>query len=177
MFMKRVIVASGNPVKIKATKAAFKKVFPDERIVVEGVMVNSGINEQPMGDEDTYKGAFNRACNAKKKTERADYWVGIEGGIDVKDSEMFTYTWMVVISKDKLGRARSGSFFLPNRISKLIKKGIELGEADDIVFGRSNSKQKNGAVGLLTGNVLTRTSFYETAIVLALIPFKNPKLY
>jgi non-canonical (house-cleaning) NTP pyrophosphatase len=54
---------------------------------------------------------------------------------------------------------------------------MELGEADDVYFGLSNSKQANGAVGLLTGNVLTRASFYEQAVIFALIPFKNPDLY
>jgi non-canonical (house-cleaning) NTP pyrophosphatase len=34
-----------------------------------------------------------------------------------------------------------------------------------------------GAVGILTGDVLTRTTYYEPAIILALIPFKNPELY
>jgi non-canonical (house-cleaning) NTP pyrophosphatase len=32
----------------------------------------------------------------------------------------------------------------------------ELGEADDIVFGITNSKQANGAVCILTGDILTR---------------------
>jgi non-canonical (house-cleaning) NTP pyrophosphatase len=59
----------------------------------------------------------------------------------------------------------------------LIKEGKELGEADDIVFQKENSKQKTGAVGLLTGNVLDRTSYYKEAIILALIPFKNKDLY
>lgn len=56
-------------------------------------------------------------------------------------------------------------------------EGKELGEADDLVFGQTNSKQANGAVGILTDNVLTRTTFYEPAVILALIPFKNPELY
>ena len=54
---------------------------------------------------------------------------------------------------------------------------MELGEADDIVFGQSNSKQKSGAVGLLTGDIIDRKSLYEEAVVLALIPFKNEELY
>jgi len=54
---------------------------------------------------------------------------------------------------------------------------MELGEADDRVFERSNSKQTNGAIGLLTGNVIDRTTLYAPAVVFALIPFKNPELY
>ena len=51
------------------------------------------------------------------------------------------------------------------------------GDADDIVFKRSNSKQQNGAVGILTDNVINRTDYYSHAIILALIPFTNTKLY
>ena len=57
-----------------------------------------------------------------------------------------------------------------------MRQGIELGHADDQVFGRSNSKQQNGSVGLLTGDVVDRTAYYVQAVILALIPFKNPTL-
>ena len=46
-----------------------------------------------------------------------------------------------------------------------------------MVFKRSNSKQKNGAVGILTDNLINRTYYYAHAIILALIPFSNTKLY
>ena len=42
---------------------------------------------------------------------------------------------------------------------------------------RSNSKQDNGAVGLLTDSVIDRAQLYEQAMILALIPFKNEILY
>jgi non-canonical (house-cleaning) NTP pyrophosphatase len=85
---------------------------------------------------------------------------------------------VVVKSRDgKIGKGKTGSFFLPPKVAELIGQGKELGDADDIVFGTSNSKQANGAVGILTGDVLTRTTFYEAAVILALIPFKNPELY
>ena len=45
------------------------------------------------------------------------------------------------------------------------------------MFGRTNSKQQNGAVGLLTGDVIDRIALYEPAVVLALVPFRNPRLY
>ena len=78
---------------------------------------------------------------------------------------------------DRESNARTASFRLPGRVRELVEQGLELGDADDLVFGKSNSKQQNGAVGLLTDNVETRTSLYEQAVVLALIPFKNSALY
>jgi non-canonical (house-cleaning) NTP pyrophosphatase len=52
---------------------------------------------------------------------------------------------------------------------------MELGDADDAVFGRSNSKQANGSIGLLTDDALTRTEYYVQAVIMALIPFKKPQ--
>ncbi len=90
---------------------------------------------------------------------------------------MAAFAWIVVRSQEMIGKARTGTFFLPPAVAELIRQGKELGEADDIVFGRSNSKQENGAVGLLTDNVIDRTQLYEHAMILALIPFKNESLY
>jgi non-canonical (house-cleaning) NTP pyrophosphatase len=54
---------------------------------------------------------------------------------------------------------------------------MELGEADDLVFGKANSKQQNGAVGLLTNDVIVRRTLYVPAVVMALIPFVKEELY
>jgi len=67
-------------------------------------------------------------------------------------------------------------FQLPKKIQKLIDEGFELGEADDLVFKRNESKKKNGAVGILTNNLIDRTKYYEEAVILSLIPFINKKL-
>ena len=90
---------------------------------------------------------------------------------------MAAFAWIVVRSKEMMGKGRTGTFFLPHAVAELIRQGKELGEADDIVFGRSNSKQENGAVGLLTDNAIDRVQLYEHAVILALIPFKNEALY
>ena len=106
------------------------------------------------------------------------YWVGIEGGVEeTVDGEMIAFAWVVVRDHQRVGRGRTGTFYLPPAVTDLIRQGKELGEADDIVFGRNNSKQENGAVGLLTGDVIDRAQLYEHAVILALVPFKNTALY
>lgn len=174
---KKIITASHNPVKIAAVKEGFNKMFSNVEIEIEGVSVPSGVSDQPMSDIITLKGAITRADNAMMQFPNADYWIGIEGGIEDLAGEMAAFAWVIILGKDKSGKARTGTFFLPPKVAKLVKQGKELGEADDIVFGHSNSKQKNGAVGLLTNNVIDRTSFYTEAVVLALIPFLNKELY
>jgi non-canonical (house-cleaning) NTP pyrophosphatase len=54
---------------------------------------------------------------------------------------------------------------------------MELGDADDQVFGKQNSKQQNDATGLLTRDILTREQLYRQAIILSLVPFQNKSLY
>lgn len=174
---RKVIIASENPVKIEAVIKGFNRMFPSEQFHFQGLSVPSEVEEQPIGDNITLKGAQNRARNAEKKSAGADFWIGIEGGVDRVANGTGAFAWIVIVSKDQVGKARTGTFFLPNEIVKLLDAGKELGEADDIVFGMSNSKQKDGAVGILTGNIINRTSLYEEAVILALIPFKNRKLY
>ena len=91
--------------------------------------------------------------------------------------ELAAFAWVVIRAKNLIGKGRTGTFLLPEAVSKLILNGMELGEADDIVFNQNNSKQKDGAVGLLTENLVDRCHLYAHAVILALIPFKNPKLY
>ncbi|MDP2860689.1 MAG: inosine/xanthosine triphosphatase [bacterium] len=176
--MKKIIIASKNPVKINATLNGFRKMFPNEQFEIEGVSVLSEVSDQPKSDSETFRGAWNRADNAYKENPNADFCVGIEGGIEEKNKDTEAFAWVVIKAKDGgLGKARTSTFFLPPQITELIKQGKELGEADDMVFGRTNSKQENGAVGILTDNVADRTKYYTEAVVLALIPFKNKKLY
>ena len=176
--MKTVVVASANPVKINTTRVGFAKMFPEETFDVHGISAPSDVSDQPLSGQETLQGATNRANNVSKIASNADYWVGIEGGLEEVNGEFEAFAWVLVKSRDgRMGKGRTGSFFLPKKVAELIKQGKELGEADDLVFGMTNSKQANGAVGILTGNVLTRTTYYEPAVMLALIPFKNHHLY
>ncbi len=192
--MKKIVVASKNPVKINATLSGFQKMFPGETFEIEGVSVPSGVGDQPKNDTEIFQGAWNRANNASEAIAGGDFWVGIEGGVDTfdpstqlragrlsvkeKNDDMEAFAWIIIKGKNgKFGKGRTGTFFLPPKVAELIRQGKELGEADDIVFQRKNSKQENGAVGILTGDVLNRTKYYAEAVIMALIPFKNEKLY
>ena len=175
--MKKIIIASNNPLKIKATINGFRKMFPDDEFKIEAVAVSSGVNDQPTTNEETLLGARNRAKNAFELTLHADYWVGIEGGIEEKNGEMAAFAWVVIKSNELSGKSRTGTFFLPNNVAGMIREGKEMGIVNDIIFNKKNSKQDNGAIGILTQNVIDRTQFYEHAIILALLPFKNVELY
>lgn len=175
--MPTIIVASKNPVKMNATLTSFQKMFPDEMFDATGVSVASGVSDQPMSSAETIQGAMNRAMNAREALPQADYWVGIEGGIDDTDVGMQCFAWVIVLGRDaRIGRGQTAVFYVPQEVADLVRDGIELGHADDQVFGRSNSKQQNGAIGLLTDDAVDRTSYYVQAVIMALVPFKNPTL-
>ena len=118
-----------------------------------------------------------RAKQAREGMPEANYWVGIEGGIEDTLDGMLTFAWVVVLDQQRIGRSRSGAFLLPTKVADLVRDGYELGTADDMVFGGVDTKRKNGAIGLLSGNVLDRVGLYEQAVILALLPFRNPDLY
>lgn len=171
------MVGSKNPVKIKCTENAFQALFEDS-FIVQGLSVDPQVATQPHGDVETYTGAYNRANECKKAFPEADYWVGIEGGVDEVGEQMVAFAWLVVLNNSSIiGKAKTGTFFLPEAISKLIREGMELGEADDKVFQRTNSKQGNGSVGILTNGVVNRMEFYGQGLILALIPFVQKTLY
>jgi len=130
-----------------------------------------------MTDNETLRGALNRVQNARALEPDAHYWVGIEGGVDTHSGSVESFAWVVVIGKDeRTGKARTAAYYLPEETAKLVREGMELGHADDLVFGRTNSKQSSGSVGLLTDDVIDRFAYYVQAVILALIPFKNANL-
>lgn len=174
--MTSIIVASTNPVKIEAARLGFERVFPADTLTASGINVPSGISDQPMSDEETLQGALNRATNARAAAPESDFWIGIEGGVEEKHGAMFAYAWIAVCSPEQTGLGRTGALLLPRELADLVRQGVELGIADDRVFGRSNSKQQNGAVGILTHDLIDRVAYYEHAMILALIPFVNPSL-
>src|SRR5690606_25120605 len=107
----------------------------------------------PMTEKETITGAENRVKNVMEKEPNADYWIGIEGGLEEFEGEFLTFAWVVVRSRNLVGKGRSGAFFLPEKIKDLMEKEhLELGDADDKIFGKSDSKRKNGSVGILTKN-------------------------
>ncbi|KAF4126607.1 Protein of unknown function DUF84 [Geosmithia morbida] len=173
-----VIVSSKNPTKIRAAEEGFAQLLP-ATYHVRGISVASGVPDQPFSDKETLLGAVNRVQNARAEEPDADYWVGIEGGVhfELDGGPIQSFAWVVVAGKDgRVGKSRTATYYLAEETAKLLRAGMELGHADDVIFGESNSKHKSGSVGLLTDDVVTRTGYYIPAVVLALIPFKNTAL-
>ncbi len=170
MATQKVVIASLNPAKINAVKSAFQSAFPQQAFEFVGISVPSEVADQPMTNEETHRGAVNRVKNAKVEMPTADFYVGLEAGIEGN----VTFAWMVIESDTHRGESRSASLMLPPEVLAQLADANELGDVMDKVFGTENIKQKGGAISLLTQNQLTRSSVYHQALILALIPFTNP---
>lgn len=181
----KVAVGSKNPVKVNATTQGLIRAINSDNVTVESSAfdVISDVSDQPMTDEETKRGASNRAINAYEAYRNANddqspnLSIGLEGGISI-DARNFMecFAYVCIYDGSKFGYGKSSTFQLPNAIRDLVVGGLELGDADDAVFGSSNSKQSGGTVGHLTNGIIDRTDYYIQPVVLAYIPFLHPEL-
>lgn len=172
--MVKVLVGSKNPVKINATKEAFAHYYAE--LDVQGVSVASGVPDQPMGEQN-YEGAITRAKNLAAEHE-ADFYVGIEGGIANEYAGWTSFGVVCVLDKNgKQGVGTSVHFPLPPVVVQELQKGKELGTVIDEIKQSQNEKQKSGAIGFLTKDAMSRTDIYAPAVISALIPFVQSKVF
>lgn len=167
--MYHVVAATTNPAKIKAISLAFDDVYGPSQYRIEGINVDSGVPLQPIGSTETRTGARQRVNNARQMRPKADFWVGVEAGIE----DNMTFAWMVIEHLQWRGESRSASLMLPDIILQGIRQGRELGDEMADLTGISNVKHKGGVIGIFTDGKLTRTSVYHQALLLALVPFHN----
>jgi len=171
-----VAVGSKNPVKVGAVRAVFAQIAPKAR--VEGIAVASTVPDQPVGDDETIRGAIARA-RAARDALGADLGVGIEGGV-VEESTggMHTCAWAAIAgANDRRGVGGSLAMSLPAAVADLVRGGVELGHAMDRLIGAHDTKRGKGAVGILTAGLVDRQRAYEVLVGYALAPFLTPELY
>jgi inosine/xanthosine triphosphatase len=171
----RIAVGSKNPVKLKAVERIVKRIWPDAEIIA--VETGSGVSAMPTTDDEAIAGATNRAKEALRAA-RADFGVGIEGGTAVTRYGMFLSGWAVVASKDgRLSLGSGGRLILPRVLMAKISQGEELGPAMDRIAGTSNIKQREGAIGLLTKNLVIREEALAIGVANAFAKFISPEYY
>jgi inosine/xanthosine triphosphatase len=174
--VRAIAVGSTNPVKIGAVRAILEPLAPDASIA--GVAVRSTVRDQPLGDDETIRGALARA-EAARVALGAELGVGIEGGVVTEtDGSMRTCAWAAIV--DGAGRRGVGGSLampLPAEVARMIGDGMELGHAMDRLIGAHDTKRGAGAVGILTAGLVDRQRAYEVLVSYALAPFLTPELY
>jgi len=166
----KIAIGSTNPTKTRAVENVLRSVFEELEVVV--LEVPSGISAQPIGDEETRRGALNRARAVLELTE-AKWGFGLEGGIVQTEYGVMTNAWCVIVERDgKIGVGGSANMLLPETVARrVIQDRRELGDAMDEYANTRDVKRGKGAIGILTGGLLDRQGAYEYIVRLALARF------
>lgn len=169
----KVAVGSVNPVKVKAVENVFSVVYG--AVLVEGVKVASGVPPQPFGEE-TVTGAVNRAKEAYAP-EKYDLGVGIEAGLFEVGDFMLDVQYCAIYDGDWLTLGCGSGFEYPSVVLREVLGGKEVGDVMSRVAGVENLGEKQGAIGVLSKGMLSRTQLTEQSVLMALIPRISPELY
>jgi len=176
--MLRVAVGSKNPVKVGAVKAGFESYWREIPVQVTGFEVASGVSSQPLSDEESLKGARNRAQKALHALPAAAFGVGIEGGLQKIENVWTDTQWVVVVNRaGKVAIGQSVRVEVPDSMVELIHQGLELGEVIDKVFGQTNMKHAGGYINEVTQGLINREQQCLGAVISALVPFATPELF
>ena len=106
-----------------------------------------------------------------------DYFVGLEGGVDVIQIEgqrlVFLENWIYAENASGCGHyGQSGAIALPPELASIVvDEGIDLSEAINAYAGRPGIRDGLGAWGVLTGGLITREDAFRIATINAFAPF------
>lgn len=176
----KFIVASSNPVKIKAVSLAVFDHFPKARVI--GLEAPSGVSAQPMSDEETRQGAFNRAKTVRalaleRKLIVSDeevLCIGLEGGVfhpafSEDARALWSTVWVVVLDyKGRFYESNGARFPLPAFLAEMLHDGQEMGPSLGHYVKDPDLRQKEGMIGYLTKNFTNRTHEYSSIAKVAL---------
>lgn len=174
MLLLRVGVGSANAAKVNAVRAVLRRLRAPYRLVV--CPSSSGVPEQPTSDEETVRGALQRAQGVLAATE-VDLAIAFEGGVDRTLFGTFAVEWCVVHDRSGVrGFGGGPRVLLPSALAERVQLGEPLSEAIER-SGIGRASARGGVFGLLTRNLVTRESANREALTLALARFVDAPLY
>jgi len=176
----KALVGSKNPTKIAAVQDVFGRCFGAVEVI--GIEVASGVRGQPVGMDETFAGAENRARHLVHLNTAqglaADYCVGIEGGVVHLHGRWFAFGVICIAdTAGRLGFGVTSHFELPGDITAGLAQGAELGEVIDGLTGLHDTRSAGGAIGYLSHGQLDRRGLAAQGVFMALLPFLNQPLF
>ncbi|MFD2211197.1 DUF84 family protein [Virgibacillus halophilus] len=154
----QIIVGSKNPAKIDAVTS----VFSDTAIASKST--ESNVSAQPFSDEETMRGAINRAKQCANEPT-GTIGIGLEGGVMYIEEALYLCNWgALAISEDKIYTASGARIILPNEIAKKLKNGAELGDVMAEYTKKLDVRQKEGAIGIFTNELVSRKEMFTHVV-------------
>ncbi|KLV21901.1 inosine/xanthosine triphosphatase [Niallia circulans] len=161
----KVCIGTNNKAKVKAVKNCLEK---DMTIEFATFNVSSGVSEQPFSDEETIKGAINRA-KAALQEGAGEIGIGLEGGVHRTNGILFLTNWGALVGRDGTTYIASGARIpLPKEIETKLVAGRELGPVMDEYAQKENVRSTEGAIGIFTNGRINRTAMFEHVVELLL---------
>jgi inosine/xanthosine triphosphatase len=155
----RVAIGSTNPTKVEAVK----RVLGDNIELLQ-IEAPSFVSEQPFGDEETLKGALNRA-KACLETAEVQFAIGLEGGVANTEYGLMVINWGALVDNSGKEYIASGArTVLPGEVDQEIQSGKTLGEAIDIYTRRKGVSKKEGAMGIITNGRINRDEMFAHVV-------------
>ena len=173
---------------VRASVARIAAIDPDwneANVVARRVEVS--VPAMPITDWQLMQGARERAFAAQESLKNrrlsADIYVGLEGGFHSISIEgewhTFLRGWAYATNGfDRSAFGAAPSISVPADIVKSVIEGRkELGLVMDEVTGGRDIRSKQGAWGVLSRDLVSRSLSFELALIAAFAPFYNPKMY
>jgi len=186
----RIAVGSRRGPKLNAVKDTALAIAPllseGAALDVAGYEVESGVSHTPTSREELMQGARQRAEvlreNLLTAGPAADFYIGLEGGLDVATDNgvrrVFLESWAYVSDGTRGHFGRSGAVELPEALAEeVFVRGTELSLAIDQFAGEAGIRDAQGAWGVLSGNKITRQEAFRVALIAAFAPFFNQPMY
>jgi inosine/xanthosine triphosphatase len=185
-----IALGSDRAAKILAVRGAIARIGSADpswnQTTITARAVETDAPAMPLTDWELMRGARARAEAVRHQLEhegiRADLFVGLEGGfhsIDI-DEEWHTFLrgWAFVTDGARGFYGAAPAVTVPRAIAhKVIDGKRELGIVIDEVAGELDVRSRQGAWGVLSRDLLTRSMSFEAALIAAFAPFYNSKLY
>jgi inosine/xanthosine triphosphatase len=188
--IERIALGSDRAAKIMAVRASIARVAQIDsgwrEVSVVARPVKTEAPAMPLNDWELMSGARQRALAVREilieQRLDADLYVGLEGGFHSISVEgewhTFLRGWAFVTDGERGSFGMSPSIGVPEAIVKDVIQGKrELGIVIDEVAGVRDVRSKQGAWGVLSRDLLTRSMSFEAALIAAFAPFYNPALY
>jgi inosine/xanthosine triphosphatase len=188
--VKTIALGSDRAAKIMAVRASISRVAQIDsswnKANVVARAVTTSLPAMPLTDWQLMQGARERALAVREvlaeRRLQADLYVGLEGGFHSISLEgewhTFLRGWAYATDGENGYFGAAPAITVPKSIVKSVIEGRrELGLVIDEVAGARDVRSRQGAWGVLSRDLVTRSLSFELALVAAFAPFYNSALY